>query len=445
VAGQVIGAVTSGGSSEIVASNTSRDVDVFTGDATSSNSQTSFVGQNISGVTNTARVNGCLFQCFDTGTALATLTATNHQTGDNTNRSSQTSNAHSGDGVAGQVIGAVTSGGSSRIDARNLSDNVFVDTGDAGATNSTHAFVGENLGDVANVASVNGCFTTCTVVATTTAVLDATNNQIGDNNNRASQAANASSGDGVGGQVIAAVTSGGSSDIVASNTSQDASIFSGNAKASNSATGVTGLNLDHVTNTASVFGCIRACTVTATPTAVLTATNTQTGDNRGSASQAANASTGEGVAGQVIGAVTSGGNSRIDARNRSENVEVASGDASATNSTNIFVGLHLGDLVNTATATCVSACIVFGPTPVIVTTPANNQTGTNSNSSGQSAQASSGDGVGGQVVGAVTSGGTTVVTLSNTSTGANVDSGSSTENSSDNAFVGLSFSPLSIV
>jgi hypothetical protein len=445
VAGQVIGAFTSGGSSSIVASNTSRDVDVFTGNGTASNGLTAFVGLNISDVTNTAAAVGCFIACIDTGTALATLTVTNDQTGDNGNRSSQTARANSGDGVAGQVIGAVTSGGSSRIDARNVSDDVFVNTGDADATNSVHAFVGENLSDPDNAAFVGGCFAGCLVVATATAVLNATNSQTGDNRNRASQAASASSGDGVAGQVIGASTSGGSSEIFASNTSRDVDVFTGNATASNHVTAFVGLNIDHASNTAAVFGCVFLCAVLAAPTAVLTATNNQTGDNRGSTSQAAHASTGDGVAGQVIGAVTSGGNSRIDAKNRSENVDVVTGDASATNSTDIFVGLHLSDLVNTATVTCGPPCAIFGPAPVIVTTPANVQTGTNTNSTSQSAAASSGDGVGGQVVGAVASGGATTVTLSNTTTGVNVESGGSTENNSDNAFVGLSFSPLSII
>src|SRR5206468_1517245 len=70
-----------------------------------------------------------------------------------------------------------------------------------------------------------------------------------------------------------------------------------------------------------------------------TGTNVQDGSNRGTANQTATASSGDGVAGEVIGAVTSaGGSASIVAANRSSDSDVTTGDAEATNALAAFVG-----------------------------------------------------------------------------------------------------------
>src|SRR5439155_9632680 len=67
----------------------------------------------------------------------------NIQDGSNRATNTQTSSASTGDGVAGQVIGVVTSaGGSASIVADNLSQDSSVDTGDADSSNHSAAFVG---------------------------------------------------------------------------------------------------------------------------------------------------------------------------------------------------------------------------------------------------------------------------------------------------------------
>src|SRR5205807_6697386 len=79
--------------------------------------------------------------------------------------------------------------------------------------------------------------------------------------------------------------------------------------------------------------------IAATSTAVATAANTQTGDNRATVSQSAPATSGDGVAGQVIGAVSAGASS-IDATNHSTNSSVETGDATSANTADPFVGLR---------------------------------------------------------------------------------------------------------
>src|SRR5207302_10894701 len=88
------------------------------------------------------------------------------------------------------------------------------------------------------------------------------------------------------------------------------------------------------TNTATI-------TATSTATSAATATNNQTGNNRATVSQSAPATTGDGVAGEVIGAVTAaGGSSSIVAANTSDNVDVTTGNAKSTNTSDPFVGLN---------------------------------------------------------------------------------------------------------
>jgi len=436
VAGQVIGAVTSGGSSSIVASNNSTNVDVITGDANATNDANAFVGQDASGISNFDSATGCVVACTVFGGATATVTAANNQTGNNRGRLSQSASTTTGDGVAGQVIGAVTSGGASSIDATNRSDNVSVTTGDGESVNSAISFVGQNLTGVANTLTALGCFADCFGSFTVTAVVNVANNQTGDNRGTVGQRANSVTGDGVGGQVIGAVTSGGSSSIVASNSTTNSDITTGDAHSTNDQTSIVGQSLSGVSNFDSATGCVVGCDFTVTATTFVNAGNTQTGNNRGTSTQSANSTTGDGVGGQVIGAVTSGGASSIDATNRTDNVDVTSGDSRSTNSGDTFVGQNLTGVSNRLVATgCEFDCTVTA-TIASTSTVSNTQDGDNRGMASQSANATSGDAVGGEVIGAVTSGGSSSIVAANTTTNSDITSGDANSTNDQTLVVG---------
>jgi hypothetical protein len=436
IAGQVIGVATTGGPSSIVASNTTTNSDVFTGDASTDNSATAFAGQSINDVLDTSTVIGCTFFCLGIGSAKAVVDATNEQTGDNSARSSQSSHASTGDGVAGQVIGASTSGGSSRIDARNTSTDVDVVTGDADASNHATMLAGLAIGNLTASATVLGCIALCFFFDTATSVVAATNSQTGDNAARPRQSASASTGDGVAGQIIGAATSGGSSEIVASNLTRRADVTTGDADAHNSATAFAGEDIRGVTSSADAFGCFFVCGGFGFASATAVAANSQTGDNVARASQVANASSGDGVGGQVIGAATRGGSTSVDAANRTEDSNIFSGDADASNSSHTSAGLSIATLTATANGLGCFFVICIPVPGIVATTATNTQVGDNSRSASQAANASSGDAVGGQII-AVSSTGATVVRLSNSTTGTTTQSGGADEDNSDNSFVGL--------
>src|SRR5687767_2146923 len=68
-------------------------------------------------------------------------------------------------------------------------------------------------------------------------------------------------------------------------------------------------------------------------------TNVQDGDNSAATQQAGSSSSGDAVGGQVTGVVSSG-DTEIDARNRSEDVDVESGASSASSTISTIVGLN---------------------------------------------------------------------------------------------------------
>src|SRR5437867_1048415 len=72
-----------------------------------------------------------------------TGTGQNVQDGDNDSSTSQNGSASSGDAVAGQVTGVVSSGDAS-VDATNKSDDVSIKTGDADGSNDAATFTGLN-------------------------------------------------------------------------------------------------------------------------------------------------------------------------------------------------------------------------------------------------------------------------------------------------------------
>ena len=222
VGGQVIGVVTAaGGSADVVAANTSEDVEIDTGDAEAFNDAAAFTGLNATGTV------GVSAEDIDNATA------TNVQEGDNEFSADQDADASSGDGVGGQVLGVVSAGDAS-VDATNRSEDVEVETGEVLAENDVDAFVGLTAGSEtafnpeAEAEDIDNA--------------DAVNLQEGDNSKDVSQSADASSGDAVGGQVAGVVTSaGGSADLVLANTSVDAEAESGESEFNNDDTSFTGL------------------------------------------------------------------------------------------------------------------------------------------------------------------------------------------------------------
>lgn len=311
VGGQVVGVVSSGDTS-VDATNRSDDVDISTGDAEGSNSAASFTGLNYNSTETsvTADINA------------AVAASGNIQEGDNESDISQTADAASGDGVGGQVIGVVTSaGGSADVVAANTTTDSDVDTGDAEADNSAAAFVGLNkaskAGQISVTADINGGTLTGNV-------------QEGDNSFDGSQEATAASGDGVAGQVLGIVSAGDAS-VDATNRTDDSSVSSGDTEASNSGAAFVGLNYNS-TSTG----------VTADINAVGRASgNLQEGDNDGSFDQVADAASGDAVAGQVAGVVTSaGGSADLVLSNTSTDVDSDTGESEFDNSTTLFTGLN---------------------------------------------------------------------------------------------------------
>jgi hypothetical protein len=181
VGGTVIGVVTSaGGSADVVAANTSEDVDIETGESFSDN----FVGASVGQGT------------FDGG-------GQNDAEDDISSEVSQTASASSGDGVGGQVLGIVSAGDAS-VDATNESTDVDIETGLASADN----FVGHTVAQESDGGGDNF--------------------SDGEIDSVIAQDASANSGDAVAGQVAGVVTSaGGSADLVLANTSEDVDAESG--------------------------------------------------------------------------------------------------------------------------------------------------------------------------------------------------------------------------
>ena len=326
--------------------------------------------------------------------------ATNVQEGDNESEADQSGSAGSGDAVGGQVVGVV-SGGDASVDATNHSEDVDIETGDADGVNSASTFVGLTAG-------------TDTLVAADILNQAATNVQEGDNEAEITQASEAASGDGVAGSVIGVVTTaGGSADVVAANTSEDVDIETGDATADNDAAAFVGLNASGTVAAADIFNA--------------SATHVQEGDNDFSADQSAEAASGDGVGGQVLGLVTSG-DASIDATNRSEDVDIETGDGDAVNSVAAFVGLTAGTSTNVAA-------------DIFNLAATNVQEGDNSKSVAQAAEAASGDAVAGQVAGVVTSaGGSADLVLANTSEDADGETGDSFFDNIDTSYTGLNAS-----
>lgn len=319
VGGQVTGVVSSGATS-VDARNTSDNTDVTSGDAKGTNHASSFTGLNdsaglgVDGGIGTADVSGVGF-------------ADNLQDGDNRSTLSQSSNATTGDGVGGQVIGVVTSaGGSASVVAANTTRDSSIETSNAKSNNNGAAFVGLN-NDPSEPGGVDA--TDVTNACTTAPGCD--NAQNGGNTVTSNQTSHAATGDGVGGQVIGVVSAGRTS-VDASNTTVDSDVTTGNADANNSAAEFAGLN-DSPTLTV----------VPADVSGVPFAQNLQDGSNRRTSTQSADATSGDAVAGQVSGVVTSaGGSASVVVANTSTNIDASSGQGQFSNNDAGFAGLNEG-------------------------------------------------------------------------------------------------------
>lgn len=152
-------------------------------------------------------------------------------------------------------------------------------------------------------------------------------------------------------------------------------------------------------------------------------TNVQEGDNEAKVVQESTSLSGDVIGGQVIG-VVSAGNTTVNATNRSQDVDVRSGDATSTNSLSVFVGL--------ATANGITIDDIDGTIAV------NLQEGDNTLSVNQVAESSTGDAVGGQVIGVVTAaGGSADITMHNETVDADVLTGDAFSTNEGSSFVGL--------
>ena len=320
VGGQIIGGVVGGGGSLVVnATNRSDGVDITTGDAEGSNNANVVTG--LVAVDDGAFVGDAIGQPNASTSDLNNAVGRNLQDGNNTTSVSQRNNVQTGDGVGGQVIGAVVSRGTTDIAAANLTRDTTIETGEADATNDLSAFVGLLSATTGTVGQ--------TGEAPLADVTNATGTNVQDGNNRlsASQSAHAQTGDGVGGQVLG-VVSAGATRVDASNATIDSTIETGSATAENHGGAFVGL--------------VDADTVTVVPADLtdVNGTNLQDGSNNSRLSQSADAVTGDAVAGQVAGVVTSaGGSAAVTLANRSEGIDATSGSSDFVNETAEFTGL----------------------------------------------------------------------------------------------------------
>lgn len=214
-----------------------------------------------------------------------------------------------------------------QITTANTSEDSEIESGDASATNSGTAFVGENGGGSTQVdASDDQTGGTRSARGSDIVNNNATNVHEGDNELEAEQDANAASGDTVGGQVIGAVVEG---TLVAdaTNLSSDVDAESGDADADNDFGAFVGLS--GASNTAI-----------AADDDILNnnARNVHAGDNSADLSQDADAVSGDAIGGQVFGGVTTGATDVVLA-NTSEDADTTSGDADEDNDSTLFTGL----------------------------------------------------------------------------------------------------------
>jgi hypothetical protein len=156
---------------------------------------------------------------------------------------------------------------------------------------------------------------------------DAGNVQEGDNSTDTDQDGESTSGDAIVGQVAGVVSSGDTS-VDATNRTEDAEATSGDVEGSNLINSVTGNNFGAtcpLLADISAAQCPFADIVNAG-----SAGNLHEGDNSTATDQAATAVSGDAVAGQVFGVVTSG-SADVVVANTTLDVDITSGDANFDN------------------------------------------------------------------------------------------------------------------
>jgi hypothetical protein len=307
IAGQVTGSVSAGDTS-IDATNETVGSSASSDDAAGANSASSFTG--LTAGTDSA----VLADIFS-------IAGTNIQEGSNSSEIVQAASAIGGDGVAGQIIGAVTSaGGSADIVAANTTEDSSAAGGSADAFNDFAGFTGLNA-------------TGTVIAAADIASASATNVQEGDNSLAADQSAIAPGGDGVAGQVIGTVSAGDAS-IDATNLTTGSDASGGASEADNFGAGFVGL-------TAATSTVVDVADI-----ATASATNVQEGDNSGALVQAAEAPAGDAVSGQIAGVVTSaGGSADVVLANTSDGVSTGVGDAFIENFDAFATGLFADGVI----------------------------------------------------------------------------------------------------
>jgi len=207
--------------------NKTTNSDATTGSADSSNELLAFTGLaftdggnfDITAITNSCRDAGGCDQA---------------QNGSNTFRATQNADAHSGDGVVGQVNGVVA-GGRTSLDANNSTTDSSADTGETTANNSAHEFTGllDTSGGNFEIEAITGS-------CRGTGGCDQAQN--GSNRGSLSQTANATSGDAVAGEVSGVVTSaGGSASVVVANTTTRTDTTTGSSDFNNVDRGFVGI------------------------------------------------------------------------------------------------------------------------------------------------------------------------------------------------------------
>lgn len=320
-------AATGSGDSTVQGSNTATDSTATSSSAAASNGATVNSGPAATGATG----------------------GTSSQIGDNSVRVNQSSNAKSGDAVAGsQVTGVV--GGNATVQNVNNSTGATATSGDAVASNTATVNAGPS--------------------ATATGTGNANAQQIGDNTVRVDQESVAESGDSVAGSQVTGIVGDGDSVVQNTNNSTDATALSGNACAGISLGCTTGGN---------------DATVNAGPFSMATdgtAQAGQVGDNDAVLTQSSIARSGDAVAGSQVTGIVGDGDSTVQGTNTSTDPVAVSGDAIADN----------------------VAIVVAGPSSVALNGGLSqaSQTGDNSVALDQESESSSGDAVAGsQVTGLV--------------------------------------------
>jgi hypothetical protein len=384
--GQIMGIVASGGTTSVTADNTSEDADATSGESGAVNDAIGNAGievEDLGGGGGAASIDA------------TTIDAAVVQDGRNTTEIAQAARSATGDAVAGgSIFGIVNTGGDVVVDAVNSSEDDEAESGASGSSNGAFGLAGAEVftEPLVGDASIEGDEILANVV------------QDGNNETSIDQTSDSGSGDAVAGGQILGLVGAGDASIRLDNTSEDSQATSGESAVANFGSGVAKAD---VTIETELLASIDSTS--------LAANVVHEGDNETSIAQEASGSTGDAVAGgQVVGGVTAaGGSLAVDATNNSEDAEAESGQSSVAQSA-VGASENFLDLQEVVDDDSIEA-FVLGAGIV--------QEGDNATEVSQVAGSATGDAVaGGQIVGAVTAGDTSLV-LDNNSEDAQSESG----------------------